>query len=58
MKKAFDEGWGGVIVKTLSLEAKKVCECWGGGGLKQGALRVWVCYLGVGDRIMLFEPGL
>ncbi|KIZ03401.1 hypothetical protein MNEG_4561 [Monoraphidium neglectum] len=24
MKKAFDEGWGGVIVKTLSLEAKKV----------------------------------
>ncbi|KAI8462963.1 MAG: psbA translation factor [Monoraphidium minutum] len=24
MKKAFDEGWGGVIVKTLSLDAKKV----------------------------------
>ena len=24
MKKAFDEGWGGVIVKTLSLEAQKV----------------------------------
>jgi dihydroorotate dehydrogenase len=24
MKKAFDEGWGGVICKTLSLDAKKV----------------------------------
>ena len=24
MKKAFDEGWGGVIVKTLSLDAAKV----------------------------------
>lgn len=24
MKKAFDEGWGGVIVKTLSLDAGKV----------------------------------
>jgi hypothetical protein len=25
MKKAFDEGWGGVICKTLSLDSKKVC---------------------------------
>jgi dihydropyrimidine dehydrogenase (NADP+) len=24
MKKAFDEGWGGVICKTLSLDSKKV----------------------------------
>jgi dihydropyrimidine dehydrogenase (NADP+) len=24
MKKAFDEGWGGVICKTLSLDSSKV----------------------------------
>lgn len=26
MKKAFDEGWGGVICKTLSLDSSKVCD--------------------------------
>lgn len=29
MKKAFDEGWGGVICKTMSLDSSKV-------GLNQG----------------------
>jgi hypothetical protein len=26
MKKAFDEGWGAVICKTLSLDSSKVCK--------------------------------
>ncbi len=27
MKKAFEEGWGGVIAKTVSLDSSKVCCC-------------------------------
>jgi len=26
MKKAFDEGWGAVIAKTVSLDCSKVCR--------------------------------
>jgi len=26
MKKAFDEGWGAVIAKTVSLDCSKVCH--------------------------------
>lgn len=25
MKKAFEEGWGGVIAKTVSVDSSKVC---------------------------------
>lgn len=25
MKRAFDEGWGGVIAKTVSVDSSKVC---------------------------------
>lgn len=41
MKKAFDEGWGGVICKTLSLDSSKVR--WHGQYACTCAVRDWQC---------------
>ena len=53
MKKAFDEGWGGVIAKTISVDSSKVSllTCLHkAAAMQQNAFRCSPCAAATGDQ--------